>query len=481
MQLATRPDGHLAKRLRVAPAIPLLALVLTACSPGGDAAPPNVLLVVLDTTRADVLSSYGNAKPTTPHVDRLAAEGTRFTRVFSTAFWTLPAHASLLTGRYPSGVGATSETNRLPDGALTLAERLRESGWRTGAFVSNAWLSAERGFSQGFETFEETWRAGSAGDFQLDKRGVTSASAWMTDRVAASEPFFVLLNLNTAHLPYSPDPLVLVELTPEPRPLHRIAHLRRVKGMWSHLGGTERLDAADYSMLRELYEAEVAMIDELVGELIDLLERLHILDDTLVIVTSDHGENIGEHGMIDHLLSMYDTTLHVPLVIRHPAAFEAGRIDDGIASLIDVVPTVLDVVGLAPLYADGPGRSLVGKDRGPHDFVIAENDRPVNGIELMHSLFPEFDTTPLERRVRTLRTERYKLIWYSDGEVVLFDLENDPGEERNLASERPALREELLAELSTWMDAHPSDEESVPLKGRDPESTEQLRALGYIE
>jgi arylsulfatase A-like enzyme len=178
---------------------------------------------------------------------------------------------------------------------------------------------------------------------------------------------------------------------------------------------------------------------------------------------------------------MYDTTLRIPLVIRYPPSFAAGGVDDGIVSVIDVVPTVLEVTGLLGEYGDGPGRSLVGAGRSRHAWVIAENDRPLNGIELMHSLFPAFDTAPLERRVRTLRTERHKLIWYSDGEVVLYDLENDPGEERNLASEQPELREELLAELSTWMDAHPSSEGSVPLKGRDPESNEQLRALGYVE
>lgn len=476
-------DPVASARVRVAIA---LALALAAGIVGGGCAPrearrPNVVIVVLDTTRADVLSAYGNAKPTTPHIDRLAREGVRFTRAFSTDFWTLPAHASLLTGQYPTKVRATSETNRLPDAAVTLAERLRANGWRTAAFVSNAWVSAERGFSQGFETFEETWRAGPASDLRMDEQGVRGASDWLAARVRAEEPFFLLLNLNSAHLPYSPDPLVLVDLSPGPRPPDRVARLREVKGMWAHLGGATSLVSTDYAILRELYEAEVASVDALVGELVADLERHGVLDDTVLIVTSDHGENIGEHGMIDHLLSMYDTTLKVPLIVRHPPRLEAGRVDDRLVSLVDLVPTVLDLVDMPDAHGQGPGRSIADDAGSGHEWVIAENDRPINGMKLMRKLYPDFDTTPLDRRVRTLRTRHHKLVWYSDGQVELYDLESDPGEETDLAARRPDVRDALLAELEGWMDAHPPAGEAAPFDGRDPEALRQLRALGYVE
>lgn len=474
---------RLASRHRQVGAL-LLAVVLSGAGPGCDARGgqrPNVVLIVLDTTRADVLSAYGSPKPTTPRIDALAREGVRFDRAFSTDFWTLPAHASLMTGRHPGRVGATSETNRLPDTAATLAELLRAAGLRTAAFVSNAWVSAERGFAQGFETFEESWRGGESTEWQLDERTVAGARRWLAERIDADEPFFLFVNLNSAHLPYSPDPLVLVDLSPDPRPPARVARLREVKGMWSHLGGAIELDEQDYVILRELYEAEVAAVDGLVGELVDALAERGELDDTLVIVTSDHGENIGDHGMIDHLLSMYDTTLRVPLVVRHPARFPAGRVDDRLVSLVDVVPTVLDVVGVPEAYADGPGRSLADSGQGGHAHVFAENDRPVNGIAIMESRFPAFDTKPLDRRVRTLRTDTHKLIRYSDGEVVLYDLRADPGETQDVSAEQPVVRDALLERLAALDAGRRVEAEATPQEGRDPAALEQLRSLGYIE
>jgi arylsulfatase A-like enzyme len=480
---ARRPVEAARRRTRHAWAI-LLAVAAAAsglaCGSGCDAARPNVVIVVLDTTRADVLSAYGSPRPTTPHVDRVADEGVRFTRAFATDFWTLPSHASLLTGQHPSRVGATSETNRLPDDAVTLAERLRDAGWRTGAFVSNAWVSAERGFAQGFETFVETWRSDAPGERQLDARGIDEARSWLTERAEAGEPFFLLVNLNSAHLPYSPDPLVLVDLSPDPLPPGRVTRLRGVKGMWAHLGGALPLDDTDYAILRRLYEAEVASVDALVGELVGELEARGVLDDTVLVVTSDHGENIGEHGMIDHLLSMYDTTLRVPLILRYPPAFEAGRVDTRLVSGVDIVPTVLELLGLVEDDASVPGRSLVSPDGAGHDHVVAENDRPVNGIRLMEQRYPTFDTTPLDRRVRALRTDRHKIVWYSDGEVELYDLERDPGELHDLSEQEPALRDELLARLRPWMDADDTGK-AAPFESRDDDALERLRALGYID
>jgi len=476
---ASRSTGARRRRLR---ACWLLALLAVACSKNATEPRPNVLLVVLDTTRADALSSYGNPKPTTPHVDRLAREGVRFTRAFSSDFWTLPSHASLLTGLYPSEHRATSETNRLPADSATLAEALRRGGYRTGAFVSNAWLSEERGFARGFETYREMWRDPNAGDDpMLDRKAVAGAIEWLAERSASDPPFFLFLNLNTAHLPYSPDPIVHVDLSPRARPIERVARLKQIKGMWSHLGGAESFDALDFEILRELYESEVAMVDALVGRLVTALEERDLLDDTLIVVTSDHGENIGEHGMIDHLLSMYETTLHVPLVMRYPRVFPAGSVDSELASLIDVAPTILDVSGLAAQAPNSVSRSLARRPRSVREFVIAENDRPLNGIDLMRKQFPDFDTRLIDRRIRTLRTQRHKLVWYSDGEVELFDLDADPREESNLAASRPELRDSLLGILEDWMQQQPEVETPGIFQGRDEEALERLRALGYVE
>ncbi len=170
---------------------------------------PNILLVVLDTARADYFSCYGHERPTTPSVDQLAEGGVRFEHAYATDFWTLPSHASLLTGLYPTEAQATSETNHLPDSVTTLAERLHVCGYRTGAVVCNAWVSRERGFARGFEDFTEMWREPKR-PLCAEKPGLSEQEAvdravtWMDARTQERAPFFLFVNFNVAHMPYRP-------------------------------------------------------------------------------------------------------------------------------------------------------------------------------------------------------------------------------------------------------------------------------------
>jgi len=448
----------------------------------GPPAQPNVLLITLDTVRARVLSSYGNPKPSSPNVDRLASEGIRFTNVFATDHWTLPTHASLLTGEYPSDHHATSETNMLPRAADTLPERLRRVGYKTAAFVSNAWVSRRRGFAQGFHSYNESWRGAQTRDTHtLDRETVRAAKEWLAKTVKRREtPFFMFINLNGAHLPYVPEPLVLIELTTESRPVERVKRLKQVKGMWRYLGGTVKLDEFDFQIMREMYEAEVAMVDALVGELVEALRVHELLDDTLIIVTADHGENIGDHGRIDHTLSMHETTLHIPLVMRYSPRFAAGTVDDRLVSQVDVAPTILDIAGLAERYPEMVGRSLVNPDRLDRAFIIAENDRPINGIDVIGRLAPSFDTTTIDNRVRVLRTNSHKLIWTTDGDTQLFDIVADPGEENDISESQAELRDQLLAQLIEWMAERRVEEDPEVFESEDRETFKQLKALGYF-
>jgi len=251
-------------------------------------------------------------------------------------------------------------------------------------------------------------------------------------------------------------------------------------GTWEYLAGAVVLDETDLDILRDLYQGELRTVDGYLGELVAALTAADVLNDTLVIVTADHGENLGEHGLIDHMLSMYDTTIRVPLVIRFPSRVEAGRVLPEVASLVDVLPTILDAVGIEP--PAGAGRSLLGDTpAAPRGFVIAENERPHNGIRLLETGFPEFDTSKIDGRMRMLRTDRYKLIW-SEGRVELYDLEADPGEQRDLGAEMPQLRDELLGELEAWMAASKMRSGAAAAPGPvDPRAREQLRALGYVE
>jgi len=431
----------------------LCALALAAC--GRAPAERSVLLVTLDTARVDLLGVYGGPGAT-PRIDAFAATAVRFERAFTTDFWTLPAHASLLTGEYPTSVGATSETNRLPAEATTLAERLRAAGYRTAGFVGNPWLTVERGFAQGFEHYEAMWQRSELPDeeFADDSQAIASALRFVDEVAGGPAPFFVFVNAMNAHLPYAPAPETLRLLVPEPRPAERV---------------------------RELYDAEIRMLDGLIGGFADALRERDLLDRTIFVVTSDHGENIGDHGMIDHMFSMYDTTIRVPLLIRYPPAFPAGAVRRDLASLVDLAPTLLELTGIDAGTAPLGGTSLVAREQSPPRFVLAENDRPLNGIEVMKTGFPDFDLTRIDRRMRMLRTDRHKLIWQSDGSVELYDLEHDPDEQVDLAEVKPELRDQLRALLETWMAAEARGEPRALFEGTDEQAREQLRALGYVE
>ena len=463
-----------------------LLLFSLSCSDGMEASRPNVLVVVLDTTRVDALSVYDPSKRTTPHLEKVAQEGVRFTRAFSPGFWTIPSHASLLTGQYPSDHQATSETRQLPLEASTLAEDLAEAGYRTGAFVSNPWLSEGRGFAQGFSVFEAVWKSskGHASALALDRQAVRLALEFIDGDPGSgtgTAPFFAFLNLNSNHMPYDPDPLILDELHPGPRSIDRSVRLRKLVGGWEHFAGQVDLDSEDYRILRAFYEAEAAMLDGLLGELIEGLRSRGRLDKTLVIITSDHGENIGEHGMVDHILSLYETTLHVPLILRYPGYFEGGKVDERLVSLVDVRPTVLELAGLSRDPSEGEARSLADPEHGGHEFVVAENERPVQGITNLLILDPEFDTEPLNRPMRMIRTDRYKLIWREGDSVELYDLSVDPDEEFDLSISQPERVEALKGQLDLWLKARSGKVQTRPLERLDQESEKELRALGYIE
>ena len=477
-----------------------LSLVLWGLGCGSNEEPaldksPNVLIIVLDTTRSDYFSSYGYPRPTTPYLDALAAEGVRYTSAFTTDFWTLPSHASLFTGRYPSEVGATSETNHLPRSALTLAERLRSAGYRTGATVSNPWISEERGFSQGFADFTEMWRVENlpspqATQVETEEAATHVIGGWLQRAAEDSKPFFHFVNFNVVHMPYYPTAENQKRFLRGLGSGERTYELSRIHGMWGYYAGLFELSATDYEIMRDLYCGDLAHADTYVGRILEALEHTGELDQTLIIVTSDHGENLGERDMIDHMLSMHDTVLRVPLLIRYPQRFPAGEVRDELVSLTDLAPTVLDVCGLA----DPEGqwgietKSLASSSRTGRDAVYAENEQPLNGIELLREEAPDVDVAPLQRRWRALRTATHKLIWTTGNpqagivdQFEVFDLREDPGELRDISAENPETRNALVAQLRAYMEARtPLAEVAEQFQSQDPQALERLRSLGYI-
>lgn len=461
----------------------MLVAALGGC---GRATRPNVVLIVLDTFRGDRLSCMGYARETTPRMDSIAREGALFTHAYATCFWTLPSHASILTGLHPVQVGATSETLQLPAEANTVGEVLQGAGYRTAGFVCNSWVSGERGFGQGFDEYVEMWRAEnqdrSSGARSLEEATVARLEPWIASAAAHDKPFFLFVNLNSTHLPYKPAPEYLSPFLRAGYDMKRVEELARITSGWSHLVGETPLSETDYAILSDLYDGEVAWEDALVGRLVDALQRAGVLENTLVIITSDHGEHLGEKDKIDHMSTMYDPALHVPLIIRYPRAFAAGTKVDGLVSLVDIAPTIVDLCGAADAAQDLHAKtaSLAAKDRAAEDFVIAGNERPMMGIQLLQSKYPGYDWQSIDYRMRCLRAPAHKLIWSENRSVELYDLKRDPAENDNLADAQPDLQRQMMSVLARTYEGMGGSKEHFMFKSTDKEALELLRSLGYI-
>jgi arylsulfatase A-like enzyme len=397
----------------------------------------NVILITLDTLRSDRLSCYGSAVVDTPNIDGFAAEGVLFSNAASTVPFTLPAHSSILTGLYPPGHGVRENVGYTLDPSIpTLAEVMSEGGWSTAGFVSAFVLDGRWGIDQGFDHYFDDFNLA---DFEtanlssVQRSGdvtVAEAVRWLDER-PQNTPFFLWLHLYDPHDPYDP---------PEP--------------FKSQFPGRP-------------YDGEVAYTDSLIGEFRRALEERGLLSSSLVILTADHGEGLGDHDEAMHGFFVYDTTIHVSLIVRPPTATDGGRAVDSAVSHVDIFPTVLDAVGLsAPKRVHGQSLLplIVGDDFIPDRGVYSESLYP-----LLH-----YGWAPL----RAFRTDSRKLISAPRPEV--FDVITDPREERDLSLDQPGLTEELENRLA---DLRAEIERDAPATGAAPdldaETLAQLQALGY--
>lgn len=415
-------------------AAPVLALAAAvSCARGlgpvlgqaGDLRGANVLLVTIDTLRKDRVGAFGNRSGLTPHLDRLAATGIRYTSAFSPAPMTLPAHTSLLTGLWPSHHGVRNNTGfRLNDRIPTLATRLKDAGYRTGAFLGAFVLDSRFGLSRGFDQYDDRFPADDRRSFHFAQRRaaevVRRAESWILTRdniVPAPRQWFAWVHLFDPHAPYDAP--------------------------------------AEYRTGRSPYDAEVAYTDAMLGQLLVRLADAHALDHTIVVVTADHGESLGEHGETTHGLFAYDATIAVPLIIAAPGV-RPGAIDVPVAHT-DVAPTILDLLGL-PVVEPLDGQSLV---RTPPE------DRALYFEALDASLTRGW--APL----RGVMQRRWKYIDLPDAE--LYDLAADPGEQRNQIADTPH-RETLSRAFQQFVAA--SQSPASPVRA-DADTAARLRALGY--
>jgi arylsulfatase A-like enzyme len=482
--------GHFRRALRNAA---LTALGLVAC---GAPPPerPNVILIVLDTVRADRLSCYGYERPTTPHIDALCRRGVRFTNAFSTSSWTLPAHASLFTGLFPIEHGATQERTRLEGGVSTLAEILGAHGYATFAASANPLVSSRTGLDRGFDVFVDTWRGKRDARPPAPERhpNLRALMAFL-DSLEPGRPFFAFVNYIEAHGPYAPpEPHRSRFLTPGTSPERVRSAIRRNTA--SYYLAEDPIPPAEVAVLSDLYDGEVARVDALVGALVDALERSGRLDGALLVVTSDHGENLGEHGHFRHVFSLYGTTVRIPLIAVLPDGRRAGEVRPEPVSLVDLFTTVLARCGVEPPTAAAAGRDLLA-DLGDtaERPVFAEYYYPLQALGLFAPEVFEAHRarlSPFLRRLRSVQVGDWRLIVSSEGSHELFDRSTDPGEQRDLAgSPSVAERERRLAERLDAFVARagggPPLPEAPDVSGSafgelDAESAERLRELGYV-
>jgi len=367
--------------------------------------PPHVVLISIDTCRADYLGCYNPSRATTPNVDAFAKSATLFRNAVSPVPISLPAHASMLTGQIPPVHGARSIGSRVAEPNDTLAETLQDRGYATGAVISGFVLQKRSGLHQGFETYDDHFRDREGrGRFSGAERagGDTSAVAieWLRRRQDDPGRFFLFLHYFDPHSPYR---------APEP------------------FAGRFR---------QEPYAAEVAYADHCVGQVLDELRRLDLYDESLIIITADHGEMLGEHGELGHEFFIYQPALRVPLIVKRPHQKE-GRVVDDLVGLVDVAPTVWAQAGCAL-------RPVAGIDLTPY----LEGDTPADAPD--RSLYVE-STMPTGYGANVLLGlvgRRWKYVWTTRPE--LYDLSADPGEANNLAQaegERAQLLQDQLRDV----------------------------------
>ncbi|MCU1385177.1 MAG: hypothetical protein JWL71_3874 [Acidobacteria bacterium] len=393
---------------------------------------PNVLLITIDTVRADHIGAYGDAKASTPVLDRLAREGIRFADATTQAPLTAPAHAALLTGSYPARFGVRDNaTTPVPDSALTAAEIFKGQGYRTGGFVGAFILSAPYGFAQGFDTFDADFPGFSDGvKLQVQRRGdavVDAAVRWLD--AGGAQPFFGWVHLYDAHAPYDPPPPFAARFKASP------------------------------------YDGEIAYVDACIGRLVAALERSGRLDRTLIAVVADHGESLGAHGEQEHGIFLYDEVLRIPWIMRLPARLRAGVTVSEQVRAIDVLPTLTAIAGVAMPRTDGESVAVLADGQ-------RRRDAPSSYAE---TYYPKWHYGWSE--LKSIRGDRWKYIDAPTAEA--YDLRADPGERRNVAAARGPLVAGMSAALAR-IDAGFGGAAATPPPQPDADTLARLRSLGYV-
>ncbi|MEP7008855.1 MAG: sulfatase-like hydrolase/transferase [Acidobacteriota bacterium] len=460
---------------------------------------PNLILISIDTLRADRLGCYGGPHPASPAIDAMAHEGTRFANAYAAAPWTLPSHMTMMTGLYPSAHGVNPDRRQFAgiqnsserfqirgsDKLATLAERLSRLGYRTAAITEGGWVAAKFGFDQGFDRYV------AHDDDNLDQGTQRLALEWLATQPETSEkpgsdarPFFLFLHTYQVHQPYHQPPpydALFVALGHRGYALPNVSLPLAVLDKFKD--GSFPPTASDVEAFRARYDGEVRHSDAFVGHLVELLQTTGLEKDTIVLLTSDHGEELFDHGGFDHGETLYDEVLHVPMILWGPGRIPGAKIAQGPVGSIDILPTLVELAGgttTGPNVPPVQGESLV-------PLLLGKSAPPAGRL-----LFAEGFTTAFHHTLDTdasiplaaVREGGSELILHASNpeSVELFDLTHDPAEAHNLAAERPEAVARLRQAIAAWQS------ESARLHAQfgnateklDPETEKRLKALGYL-
>ena len=442
----------------------------------------NVVLISMDTVRADHLSTYGYARKTSPNVDRLAKESVVFEQAISQSSWTLPAHGAIMTGLYPGRLGVTHypARRRLPAGPTTLAQSFKNVGYTTGGFTGGGFVSGHFGFDRGFDVYQTDGRR-----FEHNSQ---EARGWLQQN--QKRRFFMFFHGYDAHRPYfsTPSDKVLMGI-PEKSPVERRGFCLR--------GRRNQPPAAELEEIVRYYDASIHHGDREVGKLLRKIKELGLQDKTVILITSDHGEEFFEHGNCDHVRFLYKEVVHVPLILHVPGLTPVGRrVREVVPASISVARTLLDVTGVPH---NMPGASLapiLHGEYGLFDAVYSEADSPLGALGGRGETI-------------AMTTADHKLISYlSEGSDEAYDRVRDLAEQHVLPESDPAYQNRTT--MRAWHDAlemlpkttssHETSGKNPAIQGTDSnagatapdgdgeepedlpgEIEKQLRALGYLD
>ncbi len=489
-------------------------LARPATSPGER---PSVLVILWDTVRADRMSVYGYDRPTTPRLEALAAESVVYERAISPGMWTVPAHGSLFTGLPASSHGARVGWLWLDEHHVTLAEHFGAHGYETFAWSSNPYLSEQTNLLQGFATQRFSWRgddgaraaeATRAKLLEAD-RSVEISPGWApdghegwpehltaykdggavigdsflswVDTLGEERPFFAYLYYLEAHHPRVPSLEARRAVSDAPTIDKALATDMSLFRIMSAMEDRASFDEAELAAMSATYDATLVDLDAATGALLDGLAARGRLDDTIVVLVSDHGEHLGEHGMFDHRWSVGQELLHVPLIVHWPRGLEPGRVREPV-SAGHLFGTLLALTGLPAPAVEHPLPEL-GAEAGP----VAELVAPTPRLPQIRQAWPDLPPRRWQRRYQARIDGDLKYVRTVDGSESLFDLASDPGEHRSVLAERPADATRLREALKAWDRRRPrydpsrrtpADRPGNPLEA-DAGLARQLELLGY--